>query len=73
MGMFESQANEVMEIAIPRMNVVTDGYKIDFNDCSSTYPEAIYNVLFISVKAVAREWIAENKPQAWFRPMFENN
>ncbi len=71
-GLSTEQASEVMKDAIPKMKDIVKGYNIDFNDCSSDYPEGVYNALFMSVRSIAREWIAENKPQAWFRPMFEN-
>tara|TARA_R110000850_G_scaffold32558_1_gene89718 strand:- start:682 stop:939 length:258 start_codon:yes stop_codon:yes gene_type:complete len=70
MGMFESQAKQVMDLAIPKMNDIVDDYNIDFNDPSDTYPEAIYSVLFMTVKITALEWIEENAPMAWFKPMF---
>jgi len=69
-GMAESQANEVMKLAIPKMNNIVEDYNIDFNDSSDTYPEPIYTVLFMTVKQTALEWIETNVPMAWFKPMF---
>ena len=70
-GMFENQAKEVIELAIPKLNEVVKGYDINFYDCETTYPEAIYTVLFMSVKPIALIWINQNKPEAWYKPMFE--
>jgi len=69
-GMTETQANEVLVIAIPKMNDIVEDYNIDFNDSSDTYPKAIYTVLFMTVKQTALEWIEKNIPMAWFKPMF---
>jgi hypothetical protein len=70
-GMFESQAKEVIELAIPKLNEVVKDYRVDFNDSEDTYPEAIYTVFFMSVKPIALNWINQNKPEAWYKPMFE--
>jgi hypothetical protein len=73
LGMFESQAKEVLEISIPKINnmEVNKNYNVSWNACSSGYPQVIYNILFMTIKVDARDWIAKNKPEAWFRPMFE--
>ena len=71
MGMFESQAIKVMEIAIPKIHKLTDHYRINFDDDSETYPRPIYNVLMLGIKPIALEWINENAPEAWYKPMFE--
>lgn len=70
-GMFESQAKEVIEIAIPSLNDLVDDYKITFDSPSSDYPNRLYNTLYLIIKPIALEWIEENKPMAWFKPMFE--
>lgn len=70
-GMFESQAESVMEKAIPELNSIVKDYNIRFDSSSSEYPEVIYSILFMSVKKVALEWIEENVPMAWYKPMFE--
>jgi hypothetical protein len=69
-GMFESQAKEVMEIAMPKLNELVDDYKISFYSSYSEYPEVIYDVLFLAVKPIALKYIEENIPQAWYKPMF---
>lgn len=71
MGMFESQASEVMELAIPKLNVITESYSLTWDSSSDSYPEPIYTVLMLSIKPVALDWIINNKPEAWYKPMFE--
>jgi hypothetical protein len=72
-GMFESQAKEVMDIAISELikSVDVTYYEINFNRNSNEYPEVLYSVLYMSIKPIALKWIEDNKPMAWFKPMFE--
>lgn len=70
-GMFESQAREVMVVAEPELEALVDNYKINLEDSVSSYPQAIYNVLYGVIKPVALRWIDGNIPMAWYRPMFE--
>jgi hypothetical protein len=71
MGMSNYQSNEVMELAIPQLDEVIESYSITWNSPSSEYPEEIYNVLILAIRPIALKWIEENKPLAWFKPMFE--
>jgi len=71
MGMFESQAKEVIDLAIPKLQELAGDYKITFNNSSDSYPNGLYAVWFITIKPIALKWIEENKPQAWFKPMFQ--
>lgn len=69
-GMFENQAQEVLDVAIPRIKKFSEDYTITFDSPSSDYPSVLYNLLFIQIKPIALEWIDKNKPEAWFREMF---
>lgn len=69
-GMFDSQAEQVLAIAIPKMEEVMPG-RITWERPSEEYPDQIYTLLWMQVKGIAKEWIAENKPEAWYRPMFD--
>lgn len=71
-GMFDTQAKEVMKLAIPDLNALVDDYQISFNSDASSYPNVIYNVLFKAIKPIALKWIEDNIPLAWYKPMFEN-
>ncbi|MFT7614325.1 MAG: hypothetical protein ACI9J3_003307 [Parvicellaceae bacterium] len=70
-GMFDTQAEAVMDLAIPKMDDVVENYNFTWDTDSNEYPQVIYNVLFSTVKETALEWINTNKPQAWYKPMFE--
>jgi hypothetical protein len=69
-GMFESQAEKVVDIAIPELNKLVDSYQITFDRPADEYPSSLYAVLFIAIKPIALKWIEENLPQVWFKPMF---
>ncbi len=70
-GMFPAQAKEVMVLAIPELNHISDGYMITWSRNSEEYDQSIYRVLYHLIRPIALKWIEDNKPQAWFKPMFE--
>lgn len=67
-GMFLEQAEQVFKKAQPLLK--RDDYTITWDRPASEYPEPFYNVLWVMIKPIALQWIDENCPQAWFRPMF---
>lgn len=70
-GMFESDAAKVFEQV--EADPANDAMKGRWNDDVNGYPPQMVNILWLSVKRNAAEWIATNQPQAWYRPMFEDN
>lgn len=64
-GMFENQANAVIKIMKEDKAMVNR-----WNDDTGEYPDSVLNVLWLSVKAAALEYIDENCPLAWFRSLF---
>jgi hypothetical protein len=71
-GLFESQANEIIKLAIPEIDKLNNGYQITWDRPASEYPGVLYPLLFISIKPIALQWIEDNCPQAWFKPMFQS-
>lgn len=71
MGLFESQAKEIVALAIPEIDKGAMKYKIAWNSPASGYSEMFYSLWFQTVKIVALLWIDKNCPNAWFRPMFD--
>lgn len=69
-GMFRTQAEEVLAIAIPELNKLAGGYQIQFDTPATDYPLALYDQWFKTIKPIALDWIDKNKPKAWFRDMF---
>ena len=41
-----------------------------WDDDVEGYPPIMQNLVLLSTKRVAYEWINENIPMAWFKPMF---
>lgn len=67
MGMFNSQAEAVLKLAIAEIDSNTP---INWNDTHNAYPPIIYGMVLGIIKPIALKWIDENKPQAWYREMF---
>ena len=70
-GMFENEAKEVLELAIPKVEEMVPGYNITWDRPKNEYPEAIYTIMWNVIKEVALEWIEENAPEAWYKAMFQ--
>ena len=63
-GMWGKGVDAVMSKAkdeIPDMN---------WNDNISGYPLPLIAVIWLTTKRLALQWIDENLPRAWYRPMF---
>jgi len=68
-GMFESQADEVIKLV--KEDKANEAMIDRWNDQTTDYPEAIMNLAWMSARKHAREWIAKNKPMAWYRQIFD--
>lgn len=68
-GMFDNQAEEVLNLA--KEEELFKSMKNRWQSDSEGYPTALYAVLIISLREIALQWIEENCPEAWFKPMFE--
>lgn len=67
MGMSDSQAEESLDYAIKKHKQEGDTY-VDFD---GDYPKFMVSIVILTLKPYLLEWIEENKPQAWFKPMFQ--
>lgn len=67
-GMFPHQSDEVME------RIKTDeahkSMKRRWTDSVDDYPPQMIQIVWLIAKQHALEYIDENLPKAWFRPMF---
>lgn len=70
-GMFEDQAKEVMDLAIPVCDSQVPYYKITWDRPADEYPEPFYSIVFLSIKPVALKYIEDNIPNAWFKAIFQ--
>jgi hypothetical protein len=69
-GMFLTQAKEVIELSIPKLNELSGDYTITFDSPSNEYPNMLYSVWYLTIKPIALKWINDNIPQAWYKEMF---
>jgi hypothetical protein len=70
-GMFESQAKEVIDLAIPELNNLVEDYQITFDRPANEYPSVFYSILLLAIKPIALKWIEKNVPMAWYKPLFQ--
>lgn len=66
-GVFEGQAKLIMDKVIAN-NPHMDGR---WDELTINYPQQLTNIIWISVEQETLEFIKENCPQAWFRPIFD--
>jgi len=69
-GLFEQQARKIVDLAIPKINELSDDYQIEWDSDEDVYQEDMYNFLFSLIKPEALKWIDENVPKAWYRENF---
>lgn len=69
-GCSEKQATEIISIAEPSLQSLVEGYHFTLDSNVDSYPKVIYDILFVSIKPIALEYIEKNIPMAWFKPMF---
>ncbi len=67
-GLSEEQAAKVMESF--ESNSLGEPMKGRMDDNEKDYPPAILTATWMSVKLTALNWIDENSPRHWARPMF---
>lgn len=70
-GMSESQAEEVLKVAIPKIEAASRHLEFIWDGPAEEYPDHIYNVIWTYLKITTKEWLAKNDPEAWYRPLFD--
>ena len=69
-GMFDQDAEKIIEQLKPQLEKSDHSMSERWNDKISNYVMPIKTVWSIWLDRVALEWIDENAPQHWARPMF---
>ena len=69
-GMFDTQADAVIALCKEKGEDEFPGMRDRWRDDIEGYPEMLFPAIWNSIKRVALEWLEENKPEAWFKPMF---
>jgi hypothetical protein len=67
-GMSEDQAYAVINKA--ERDLLMSDIVSRWHSCIDEYPQPITELAWHNLKSVALEWIEENKPLAWFKPVF---
>ena len=67
-GMFDEQAAQVFE-AIKNSDE-NEAMRERWNEPAEDYPSVLVSALNVSAAVHAVEWLDENLPLAWFRPVF---
>ncbi|MFC1721947.1 hypothetical protein ACFL0Z_03465 [Patescibacteria group bacterium] len=75
-GMRDEDAEKVMLTAKPELEKLPIFAGIiankTWNGLAKGYPEMVFNSLWYRLKEIALEWVQQNKPETWYRPIFEN-
>ena len=71
-GMSEAQSKRVLQKALPHIHSLAPDHGFSFDSPIDGYPAMMKPLLVNITNEQALEWIDENLPQAWFRPMFVN-
>jgi hypothetical protein len=66
-GMFQNQAEEVMQQFMPNHPTMNDRWDSQMDE----YPQVMRAVLWMNLKHEALKYINEKCPMAWFKPLFE--
>jgi len=67
-GMFPEQADAVMELA--KADESLKSMTGRWQDDEEGYMRPILTAVWVAVRRCAVQWIDENTPKAWYRPMF---
>jgi len=67
-GMFAAQADEVLRLA--REDQALESVLQRWDDSVGDYPAVLLQTVWVSVMAVALDWIDVTVPKAWYRNMF---
>ena len=69
-GLMPDSAEEIM-VAV-KNNEANKSMTERWHESVSHYPNIVLTVVWVSAKKHALEWIDDNCPGAWFRPLFES-
>lgn len=70
-GMFNKDANNVVDLAIPELEKLVPDYRITWDRDSEGYPDVMYNVWLQCVKPIALAYTEQHHPQAWYKPLLQ--
>jgi len=66
-GLSSDQAEAIMKSEINENTTMSGRWTDDIVE----YPDFMKNILWLSIQRITLEFIKENCPKAWFRPLFD--
>lgn len=66
-GLSDNQASKIYVVVYKAMDDMVGRWD---DDDVEAYPPIMQNLILLTTKRVAFDWIEENIPLAWFKPMF---
>lgn len=69
-GLWEDEAKAVLDAV--KFAPTSEPFVGRWRDEVEDYPPVVWNLLWIGAKKEAARWLAENKPEHWARPMFDD-
>jgi uncharacterized iron-regulated protein len=70
LGMFQQQAQKVMDIVVPQIDAISEDYQIEWDNDFDIYEDEMYEFLFSIVKPETLKWNGKHCPKAWFKENF---
>lgn len=68
-GVFKETAEKIVEDFLKDYG---DDYLLENrNSPASSYPQELFNVLWLSLRKFTYNWICKNQPEAWYKDMFK--
>lgn len=68
-GMFPQDSKSIIEVY--ENGETGKIMKSRLDDDMQGYPDTVLTVTWLGVKTVGRQWLADNHPHHWARPMFD--
>jgi hypothetical protein len=68
-GLSDGEAETVLALA--QADPANAAMKGRWEDNVEGYPAEMFTLLWLTVKHTARDYLAEYNPEAWYRPLFE--
>ena len=69
----DSLINDIMDHCIPKINNLIRDYWITWERPDNEYDNVVHNMIWSLAKPLVYEWLNEHHPQAWFKPLFDDD
>lgn len=66
----DQMADEMLEDCLPLINDYFNEYRVTWYRPADEYPPVMHNMIWQLSMPIFFNWIEEHQPQAWFKPLF---